>query len=301
MLPFATGITGYYAEEKDGLTLKLHCLRNLQVKTFRVKDKTVINTIKSDFSPILEDYLGDSLPGFSDAFMEMQSQLIPSDGEEREFHIAPHTKAIFCWVPAGKATLGSPESEGGRFKDETEHEFETKGFWMGKYPVTQLLWEIVMCADPSTFRGDNLPVEQVNWHHCQDFIRTCNIFGLNIPHEDQWEYACRGGKGNKQPFYWGDFLSHDKANWDQTEIYGATKEVGSYEKISPHPWGLCDMHGNVREWCENVHNVHLQEKMFRTVRGGGWKSPSIHCRSAYRGFSAPWYADSSTGFRLIIC
>ncbi len=307
MLPFAAGITGYYTEKNDLLSLEIRCLRLSQTTNFCITDKTVINTIKQGFSPILEDYLGDNVPGFSDAFMEMQSHPIPVDGEEREFNITDKVKMKFCWIPAGKAMLGSPKNEVKRNRDEEEREFETNGFWMGKYPVTQVQWERIMVADPSRFKGNNLPVERISWHQCQDFIKKCSVSGLQLPHENQWEYACRGGKGNKQPFYWGNELSGFEANCHGTLPYGAnnrgaylakTTKVGSYEKIAPHPWGLCDMHGNVWEWCENSHTILAS---YRVIRGGGWSSRPENCRSAKSNLARFSYAGIDIGFRLIIC
>ncbi len=309
MLPFTTGITGYYTEENDSLSLDLYCLRDLQIKTFRVKDQTVINTIKSEFSPILEDYLGDNVPGFSDAFMEMQSHPIPFESEEREFEIFGGVKMKFCWIPAGKATLGSPEGKEERKYKKIEHEFETNGFWMAKYPVTQSQWKAVMNWNPSWFNGNNLPVECVSWNDCQDFIKKCSVPGLNpkLPHEDQWEYACRGGKGNKQAFYWGDALNGDKANCaggfpyrtnKKGEYLKKTTEVGSYEKVAPHPWGLCDMSGNVMEWCENLYD---KDELNRVRRGGCWMSFPRCCCSSFRFRGNPTTRGSNVGFRLIIC
>ncbi len=309
MLPFAPGITGSYIEEGESLILILKSLRNPQLVNFSTSDKTVINTIKQDFSPILEDYLGDSLPGFSDVFLEMQSHSIPNDGEEREFNITNKVKMKFCWIPAGKAMLGSPESEAKRYYDEAEHEFETTGFWMSKYPVTQSQWKGIMGNSPSCFTGVNFPVEYVNWNDCQECIKKCSVSGLKVqlPHEDQWEYACRGGKGNKQPFYWGDTLNGDKANNDGTRPYGTDKkgaylekttEVGSYEKVAPHPWNLCDMIGNVGEWCENLYS---KDGTSRVLRGGSWYDDSWFCRSSYRNGFNPTFRDYCLGFRLSIC
>ncbi len=308
MLPLAPGITGYYTEESNKLLLEIRSLRNSKTVTFFIKDSTIISTIKSEFSPILEDYLSDSVPGFSDAFMEMQSHPIPVDGEERELEIFSGVEMKFCWIPAGKAMLGSPKTEHNRNCNEIEHEFETSGFWLGKYPVTQSQWKGVMGNSPSYFNGVNLPVEQVNWDDCQEFINKCDVSELKVqlPHEDQWEYSCRGGKGNKQAFYWGDELNGDKANCKGTEPYGSDKkgaylarttEVGSYEKVAPHPWGLCDMSGNVWEWCENSHD---KEDLFRMNRGGSWCSVPRWCRSAIRSRYFKACRLSNFGFRLII-
>ncbi len=325
MLPFAPGITGYYIEKDDVLDLELRSLRSLRTKTFTTQNKTVINTIKQGFSPILEDYLGDSLPGFNDAFLGMQSYPIPDAGEEREFEIFTDTKMKFCWVPAGEAQLGRTKKEQDyvtktffrqRFPEWMVSQAETyrgkhktDGFWMGKYPIIQSQWKAVMSNNPSHFNGDNLPVEMVNWYDCQDFIKKCRVLELKLqlPHEDQWEYACRGGRGNKQAFYWGDTLNGDKANCDGTVSYGTdekgvslakTTEVGSYEKVAPHPWGLCDMHGNVYEWCENLCD---NENLYIAIRSGSWTNPSWSCGSAFRFIHQSHGCMSTIGFRLIIC
>ncbi len=325
MLPFAPGITGNYTKKGDELSLELRSSRNLSTKTFTTKDPTVINTVEQDFSSILEDYLGDNLPGFSDVFFEMMECPLPVDGEEREIEIFSDIKMKFCWIPAGEAQLGSPKEEQDyvtktfydderpEFLDtETESargKFKTQGFWMGKYEVTQIQWEAVTGKNPSHFKGENLPVENVSWDDCQDFINKCNASGLRpqLPHEDQWEYACRGGKGNKQAFYWGNELNGDKANCIGTVPYGndkkgrylgKTTEVGSYEKASPHPWGLCDVHGNVWEWCDNWYvggNLH------RAIRGGCCFSDSWGCRSSYRHRAIQKEYYCFLGFRLIIC
>ncbi len=309
MLPFAPGIVGYCTEKDDVLYLELRSLRKPQTVTFSTQDQTVINTIKGEFSSILEDYLGDHLPGFSDAFMEMQSYPVPFEGEEWEFNIINDVEMKFCWIPAGKAILGSPKNEKGRHPNETEHEFETNSFWMGKYPVTQIQWKAAMGNNPSNFLGDNLPVENINWDDCQCFIKKCNVSGLKLqlPHEDQWEYACRGGKGNKQAFYWGNELNGDKANCNGNLPHGTDKkgvylekttEVGSYEKVAPHPWNLCDMSGNVMEWCEKFHTAG---NLGWIVRGGSWNFKSGFCRSSFRSWIDPMGCNNYLGFRLIIC
>ncbi len=312
MLPFAPGITGSYIEKNDSLALELKSLRNPRLVKFKTSDQTIINTIKQDFSPILGDYLGDYLPGFGNAFLEMQSYSIPVAGEEREFEIFKNVAMKFCWIPAGKAILGSSKSEKERIIEEAEHEFETTGFWLGKYPVTQIQWQNVMGNNPSYFKGDNLPVEKVNWNDCRGFVEKCKVSGLQVemPHEDQWEYACQGGKGNKQAFYWGNELNGDKANCDGNYPYGTnekgiylkkTSEVGSYEKVAPHPWNLCDMHGNVWEWCNNLHMEDRSYYAFRAFRGGGWGSLPVSCRWSCRYGDDPRGRGFDLGFRLIIC
>jgi formylglycine-generating enzyme required for sulfatase activity len=198
-------------------------------------------------------------------------------GDVVEVPIAEGVTMKFCWVPAGTATLGSPVTEKDRNNNEKEHEFTTKGFWLGKYAVTQAEWTVVMGRNPSNFSTtgarknqvagidtSRCPVEQVSWNDCQDFLETLNekikipsAMGKGrfaLPHEDEWEYACRGSKGNKQPFYFGNELNGTQANCRGDVPYGTTIKgrnlgfptpVGSYERIAPHLWGLSDMHGNV--------------------------------------------------------
>ncbi len=232
----------------------------------------------------------------------------PYAGKEQEFEIAKSVRMTFCWVPAGKTTLGSPAGEKDRSDDEKEHEFTTTGFWLGKYEVQQSEWEGVMGSgsNKSKFKGATLPVETVSWNDCKEFIGKCEAKGLTVklPHEDEWEYACRGGNGNKQAFYWGDVLNGDKANHSGpygTATKGDYKEkttpVGTYKDKAPHPWGLCDMSGNVWEWCENTYTT---TGVIRTYRGGSWLYDAGHCRSAHRFPDVPTYRRFDLGFRLAL-
>jgi serine/threonine protein kinase/formylglycine-generating enzyme required for sulfatase activity len=250
-------------------------------------------------------------------------------GEVVEVEVAKGMKMKFCWIPAGKATLGSPTTEAGRYGYEVEHEFTTKGFWLGKYAVTQEQWEAVMGKNPSWFAKQGggkdkvqgletarFPVEQVSWNDCQDFLKKLNekittpaTLGkgkFSAPQDDEWEYACRGGKGNKQPFYFGDQLNGAQANCDGNFPYGTTttgrllgrtSEVGGYEKAAPHPWGLCDMCGNVYQWCETKNG---NQNIRCLCRGGCWRVKSTICRSANKAPIAPESRDSIIGFRVVL-
>jgi formylglycine-generating enzyme required for sulfatase activity len=234
----------------------------------------------------------------------------PKPGEQREFEIADGVKMKFCWIPPGKATLGSPATEEKRREDEAEHEYASKGFWLAKYPVTQGEYKAVMGSLPKEFKdepkGDRLPA-LAYWSHCREFVEKCGMKGLRLPDEYEWEYACRGGMGNKQPFYWGHGLNGDKANCRGnaygTKTPGPTLEkytgVGAYEKVAPHPWGLCDMHGNVRDWCFNRNKAEQQDPGI--LRGGSCHSAPWYCRAASRFRSSdPYSSCIANGFRLLL-
>ncbi len=266
----------------------------------------------------------------------------PKPGEERSVEIAKGVDMVFCWIPAGTARLGSPKAERDevmkqmKAKEEPEWlaseaedkrgKYTTKGFWLGKYPVTQEEWQAVVKANLSEFDGkkDNkakglvttrFPVEKVSWNESVLFIMKLNdrriafkALGmegkLTLPHEDEWEYAYRGGKGNKIPFYWGDKLNGTQAHCNGTLPYGTddtgpylgtTTVVGKYKLDAPHPWGLCDMSGNVYQWCENLYS---SDKIVRVVRGGAWNIRYRFCRGAYRAGREPNRRLGLVGVRL---
>jgi formylglycine-generating enzyme required for sulfatase activity len=267
-------------------------------------------------------------------------------GEERSFEIAPGVKMVFCRIPAGTSPLGSPraerlalmrkldlKTEPGWLKAESEEvrgKYTTNGFWLGKFTVTQQEWTALMGSNPSWWKkttrvGEKtlgmetarFPVENVSWDDAQLFLRKLNarggiekVFGkpgrFVLPDEDQWEYACRGGLGNKQPYYWGESLNGDKANVYGQMPFGTaqmgnvlerSEQVGSYAKAAPHPWGLSDMHGNVAQWCENWLDV---DHKLRVIRGGSWSEGAEGARAARRSGEPPSQRISTTGFRVCL-
>jgi len=263
-------------------------------------------------------------------------------GEERVFDVGKGVKMTFCWIPGtnGKATLGSPKGEAERSSSEDEHEVELDGFWMAKTEMTQGQYVKLtgkknpswFCADGDAkdkvkgMNTDEFPVEQVSWDDAKECIKEMKLPSgmkkVGLPSEAQWEWACRGGRGNTRAFYWGDVLNGDKANSNGSSPYGTTMKgtyearttkVGSYETKAPHPWGLCDMHGNVWEWCEDYYGEYAklpggknpvqtskQSKDVRVLRGGSWNNVSWYCRSAYRSVVAPGIRNYYViGFRVV--
>ncbi len=232
-----------------------------------------------------------------------------------------HLGMKFAWIPPGKFMMGSPREEKARQAwgtDETRHKVTlTRGFYMGKYTVTQEEWQTVMGNNPSRFRGEkNLPVEKVSWEDCQRFIKKLREMDgkpYRLPTEAEWEYACRAG--TTSPFYFGAAISTEQANFcNRAGIYnnGATgvdrrktTPVGSFPA---NAFGLHDVHGNVFQWCQDWQADYPPEDVVdpqgpneghhRVLRGGSWCDDSSTCRSAFRQVCGPADAEPNTGFRV---
>jgi len=212
-------------------------------------------------------------------------------------------------IPAGKFVMGSPESEKERRDDETQHEVTlTKPFYMGMYEVTQKQWESVMGSNPSSRNKDpNLPVTNVSWQDCQEFIKKLNEnmkVDYRLPTEAEWEYACRAG--TKTAYSFGDNITKIKGIIIDANIHGdRIKAVGSY---NPNAFGLYDMHGNVWEWCEDWYGGYQAGSVMdpkgpgtgtqRVLRGGSFFSYELFARSSFRNNSTPANRGSAAGFRL---
>ena len=246
------------------------------------------------------------------------------EAEERERAKSGRTKTItlpggatmeMIYCAPGSFMMGSPEDEEGRYDDETQHKVTlTRGFWLGKYPVTQSQWKSVMGGNPSHFKGDANPVDSVSWDDCKEFIKKINSrfnFTARFPTEAEWEYACRAGNGEAysgtgdlDEMGWYSSNSDDKMGW-----YGAddrrTHPVGEKE---PNDWGFYDMHGNVWEWCADWRRSYPTKAVtdpegptsgdFRVLRGGCWFAGTRCCRSACRYGDNPSDRGSLYGFRL---
>ena len=236
----------------------------------------------------------------------------------------------FRWCPAGTFMMGSPESEEGRNSNETQHRVTlTRGFWMLETPVTQEMWEDVTGENPSNFKGSKrLPVVRISWDDCQEYVKKLNGMGaapagykFSLPTEAQWEYACRAGtttaycfgeysKSKLEEYAWyGGVRDNEEWNTKIVEILknGKTPPVG--EKKS-NAWGLCDMHGNVVEWCEDWFGSYPNGNVtdptgadtgsLRALRGGGWHGSAVDCRSADRHGLNPAYQAGFLGIRLAL-
>ncbi len=223
--------------------------------------------------------------------------------------------AVFVAVGCGKKEASEANSrDGEKANARTECvqsiignmvEIPGKNFKMGKFEVTQRQWVTVMGDNPSRFKGDDNPVESVSWHDCRKFIEKLNALpeakasGLmfRLPTEAEWEYACRaGGTGDYCRLADGSEITEDtlgKVAWCAENSGGTTHPVGQKK---PNAFGLYDMHGNVREWCEDLWRRAGDSNRVR--RGGGWYDRSRSCSAGYRHYSYPFNRYYSLGFRL---
>ena len=243
-------------------------------------------------------------------------------------------KMKFRWCPKGRFRMGSPPGEVNRDNDEGQVDVTlSRGFWLGQTEVTQSQWQGVM---GSTMReqmvkagstvasgeGGDHPIYFVDHEEAAEFCRRWaeseraagrlpTGWTYRLPTEAEWEYACRAGTTTATAF--GDTLSSRQANFYGADPYNgadagpnrrSTVPVGSYR---PNAWGLCDMHGNVWEWCLDGKGEALpggidprgpSSASSRVVRGGSWFNGGWNCRSADRIGNDPSNRRSNVGFRV---
>jgi formylglycine-generating enzyme required for sulfatase activity len=207
---------------------------------------------------------------------------------------------VMVVVPPGQFRMGDL-SGGGRSDEKPVHDVRIKySFAVGKFEVTQAEWRHVMGNNPSRFKGDDRPIEQVSWQDAQRFIgkltsRTGHQYRLLSGAE--WEYAARAGTTTKD--HWGNAFNASKAAGCCAGL--KTEPVGSY---APNAFGLYDMHGNVWEWVEDCWNGNYAGAptdgsawtsgicRHRVLRGGGWSDLPRNLRAANRN-------GIGSGMRLI--
>ena len=185
----------------------------------------------------------------------------------------------------------------------------TNNYYIGKYEVTQALWKIVMGSNPSNFKGDNLPVENVSWNNCQKFISKLNKLtgkSFRLPTEAEWEYAARGGNKSRGYLYSGSNAIGDVA-WYEGNSSFMTHAVGTKQ---PNELGIYDMTGNVWEWCQDWYDSYSSSPQtnptgavsgsYRVDRGGSWNCLARSCRASCRDRCTPDYRNNSCGLRLVL-
>lgn len=175
--------------------------------------------------------------------------------------------------------------------EHPEHEVCLDDFYLDKYEVTQARWKKVMGTSPSKFVGDDLPIEQINYHETQEFIKKSNG-ACRLPTEAEWEYSAAGGATSR--YYWGDVMENAFV-WFEDNSNGKTHPVG---KKLPNQYGLYDMMGNVWEWVEDWYapTYLASEKQNpkgpvtgenKVIRGGAFDSSAGALRISNRTWVNP--------------
>jgi formylglycine-generating enzyme required for sulfatase activity len=233
-------------------------------------------------------------------------------------------------IPSGQFLMGAPESEPESGSSERpQHEVKISEFCMSRYPITQKQWKAVAAMpriqrdlelDPSNFKGNDLPVENVSWYEAVEFCeRLTKATGrkYRLPSEAEWEYACRAG--STTPFHFGETITTDVANYDGNYTYNNSPKGEYRNQTTPvdhfevaNAFGLSDMHGNVWEWCADQWHKNYEgapedgrawtsnptEGESYILRGGSWYYYPWLCRAAYRYGFAPVDRISLIGFRV---
>ncbi|MCX6152761.1 MAG: formylglycine-generating enzyme family protein [Candidatus Kapabacteria bacterium] len=221
-------------------------------------------------------------------------------------------------IPAGTFQMGNTGFSGDLSNETPVHKvIISRAFYIGKYKVTQGLWKSVMGNNPSDFKGDNRPVEHINWFEAIEFCNkkskidgfspcytinginvTCdwNANGWRLPTEAESEYTCKGGTSTD--FYSGNMriglysladTNLDKIGWYFNNSYSTTHPCGL--KL-PNNFGVYDMTGNVDEWCWDWWGFYNSGTVYdpkgpnggvnKILRGGTWYDNPAFCRSSFR-------------------
>jgi formylglycine-generating enzyme required for sulfatase activity len=243
----------------------------------------------------------------------MESVSIPFEGAraagtELMVPVAPEVSLCLAWCPAGEFLMGSPEADPlASGKERPQHRVTvSRGFWIGRTPVTQGLWQAIVATKLKFARGgpegDLLPVEAISWSEAVEFCarltgrlrRNGGLAGsarVDLPTEAQWEYACRAGTQTRW-FFGDDEQLLAAYGWYADNSGDRTHPV---QKLAPNPWGLFDVCGNVAEWCRD--DLHLysvaspraeqpyldsEASVLKMARGGSYAEQARGCRSASR-------------------
>jgi len=241
---------------------------------------------------------------------------------EKVIDLGGGVKLELVLIPAGRFRMGDQAGQ----DEDAGHQWVliTKPFYIGKYEVTQEVWEKVMGTNPSGFKGAKNPVESVSWDGCQEFLKKLNAlphpypspFGrgskgeglFRLPTEAEWEWACRAGTRTRFCFG-GEESGLADYGWYDGNSGRTTHPVGAKK---PNAWGLYDCHGNVWEWCGDWYHEYSQgwwPKVdptgpvtgdHRVLRGESWLCIARGCRSACRVNDAcPVLFSGILGFRLV--
>jgi formylglycine-generating enzyme required for sulfatase activity len=245
-------------------------------------------------------------------------RLLEAQKAARSSYASPSAKNLintigmkFVQIEAGEFFMGCSSGKSGLYDEETRHKVKlTKGFLIAATTITQKQWQAVMGTNPSRYKFDGHPVEQVSWEDAAEFCRNLSLKEgrhYRLPTEAEWEYACRAG--TKTVYSFGDDPKElgEYAWFTYNTSFSGTRPVGQKK---PNAWGLHDMHGNVYEWCADWHDDYPQAEVTnptgpdegkgRIIRGGNWSDFAESCTSAHRNGDDPGSRKDFIGFRVCL-
>lgn len=304
----------------------------LEDKSWQVQH-TAFSLLATQDSPMVKQRLRNYLPWFEFEVVTVDAQGRESNRyrNQAQYFSEDLGNGVFLdmvSIPGGTFLMGSPSNEGGPYGCPQQVTV-VQPFYLGKFPVTQKQWQAVaalpqvripLITEPSGFKGDNLPIEQISWYEAVEFCeRLSKKTGrtYKLPSDAEWEYACRAG--TTTPFHFGNTITTDLANYPGKYPYASgpqgierdkTTPVGSFQVANA--FGLYDMHGNVLEWCADPWNEHypvlpLDSRVWlnnshtrdcRSLRGGSWNDlPGLGC-CAFRLVLFAGTKYDNIGFRV---
>ena len=286
---------------------------NLKAKSVETAQKVAgsqdgtgeLNTLPESEKAELAKAVADSQESASGYDLTRLSNTVDGYALKPNYIVKSALNMELIWCPPGSFIMGAGSGD-----DEPAHPvILTKGFYLGKYEVTQKEYQKVMGNNPSAFKGEKLPVEMVSWNDAVEFCQALSKmervprgYEFVLPTEAQWEYACRAGTTTS--YSWGNEITPQWANYIDNGLR-KTAEVGSYP---PNSWGFYDIHGNVWEWCQDWFGPLLNNSATdpigagsgsdRIQRGGSWNPPGTYLQSAFRNKYPPSGRGSHMGLRV---
>jgi formylglycine-generating enzyme required for sulfatase activity len=236
--------------------------------------------------------------------LSINAQAAALESSAGKVWVEPKTGMEFVWAPSGCFQMGGD----GESFEKPVHKVCVKGFWIGRYEVTQKQYQQIMGENQSLFRGENNPVDRVNWHDAAGFASKMSSntnLKIRLPSEAEWEYACRAG-GVHEKYCGGE--APDKFGWFSNNSGMATHPVG---QLTANAWGVYDMSGNVWEWTQDCQNANYKgapangsawnsgDCRMRVDRGGAWNNSADVLLASHRKFDDVAGRDSINGLRVV--
>jgi Uncharacterized conserved protein len=341
-----------YWSQYDNLTFNLSApIGHLPIRYDVNTPAGIFGVIESLFSrpdlvlPKVENQQYETLQTFTfeTVTVNRQGEIIKTETQEAQYftEILPDNILLeMVAIPGGTFMMGGSKSEKSAKDEFPQHEVKIQPFFMGKNEVTQAQWRIIanmtdikvnidLDSETSYFKGDDRPVETVNWYEAKEFCdRLSKLTGkqYRLPSEAEWEYACRAG--TTTPFHFGECLTDELANYNATINY-KNEPIGQYRQETtpvgsfyPNNFGLYDMHGNLWEWCQDDWHTNYEDapnngsawmdtlddignykevSSYGVLRGGCWNDSPKSCRSANRhsAYAKRKNKRRSVGFRVV--